>query len=894
MLPGITPALFGGGPDTRPTYGVDKDTVSLMKFDELAPQIAPAAGQQYKDYAKPSRVWTLIGASPGSTGSGVFAASSSYYANGNGVQSPANDTDYDIKPGQDFTIDFWALCGTTTVAQYIISKGGAAGSGGYPLYLFYQNNNTVLFFASGSGVGWDLISGAPLGSASASVWTHYAVQRRGSTWTTYCNGVQQWTATQAATFPLTTLPVAISPAISPWSGYVDELRFSKVARYSGNFSPPLEPYFGMLNDYGNDDATRILLHMDGTNGAQVFTDSAKSQSQPHVVTALGAAKTSTVQVKLGSASAQVAATDLVSIAKSTESFFGNAGNFTVDLWVYLTSGTAGHLYTARSSNATYSPFSLTHVGSGVLQVLLSFSGSTWDWGPVTIGTIPLNQWVHVAVILDRPSFRAFINGAQSYVYPGFNSGWPWFAYPVSVGNLPDYAGNTGFLDEVRFSNISRWKPGFSLATAAYNPDLNTKLLMHMDGANGGAIFPDGSPLVRGNATVATGAVTTVAGAGRFGSSSAWFNGSGYLSYPTSPDWNQNVDFTIDFWAFLGAIPPAGTSQAVIGQFGDGNSYWAVILDQYANCYLLQINGGTQYVANIIPGTVTINGWHHFAFVRSGTTITAYMDGVAGTPVTTPAMPPNLIGVLAVGCLAGSSILNQVYIDELRVLKGIAAWTANFTPPAAPYVIGNNAYGNKLLVHCDGAQNSTIFTDASPVQRGNAANAGAPVVQGPGKFGGGALTLNGTSYVAFNSSPDFEFGSGDWTIDWWENKISGNWTIARDAQTIYCPFLLAQSGIYMTSTGSSWDMAAGRGAPSVITGAWVHMAVVRKGIFFYVFQNGKLVDNWSSSAAIVGNANQFSIGCAQNLYFAGSIDEVSVSKGIAKWTADFAVPTAPYS
>ena len=83
-----------------------------------------------------------------------------------------------------------------------------------------------------------------------------------------------------------------------------------------------------------------------------------------------------------------------------------------------------------------------------------------------------------------------------------------------------------------------------------------------------------------------------------------------------------------------------------------------------------------------PGatTVTHNTWHHVAFVRDGTTLRLFLDGVSqGTASFTGAID-TISETLSIGFdNAGSRYFNG-NIDEVRITKGVARYTANFTPP----------------------------------------------------------------------------------------------------------------------------------------------------------------------------------------------------------------------
>jgi hypothetical protein len=220
----------------------------------------------------------------------------------------------------------------------------------------------------------------------------------------------------------------------------------------------------------------------------------------------------------------------------------------------------------------------------------------------------------------------------------------------------------------------------------------------------------------------------------------------------------------------------------------------------------------------------------------------------------------------------------------------------------PLTAGNDSF-TKLLLHCDGANGSTTITDSSLAAHGNASVfSGAAIAQPNGVFNNaGALSLLTSSYITFPNSADWEFSNGDFTIDWWEYRINGgdNQPVAsRDATTTYVPWAFwAASGyiqFYSSASGAAWDNINGFNVGVITTGAWTHWAVTKSGTTVRAFKNGTLTNTVTASGTMVANSNPLSIGRAlASNYFYGYIDEFRISKGIARWTANFTPPTAPY-
>ena len=200
---------------------------------------------------------------------------------------------------------------------------------------------------------------------------------------------------------------------------------------------------------------------------------------------------------------------------------------------------------------------------------------------------------------------------------------------------------------------------------------------------------------------------------------------------------------------------------------------------------------------------------------------------------------------------------------------------------------------KLLLHMTGNHGDTNFID----EIGNTVTTigNARLSAGEYKFSGTSGLFDGTGdYLTVPNSADWEFGSGDFTIDYWEYRTDGVFTrmaMARDAATTYSPFIIGYStaGVlqfYATSNGSSFDIASAKSMGGIVLNAWTHYAVARSGNNFYTFQNGILISTWTSSLSLMTNSNPLSIARGQGVDYPGYLDEVRISKGIARWTASF--------
>ena len=168
---------------------------------------------------------------------------------------------------------------------------------------------------------------------------------------------------------------------------------------------------------------------------------------------------------------------------------------------------------------------------------------------------------------------------------------------------------------------------------------------------------------------------------RFGQSSISFDGSGdYLEIPDSDDWDFTTsDGTIDFWL---RITETGRHHNIIGQARAYNdSQWAIYVNT-SQAIAIGKYGQTEIKSG--DGAISPNVWYHVAVVREGPFTKIYVDGVTVASGSSPewSSSSNTLRI-------GSGRLDPLfdvngYLDEIRILKGTAAWTSDFTPPNLPY------------------------------------------------------------------------------------------------------------------------------------------------------------------------------------------------------------------
>jgi len=180
---------------------------------------------------------------------------------------------------------------------------------------------------------------------------------------------------------------------------------------------------------------------------------------------------------------------------------------------------------------------------------------------------------------------------------------------------------------------------------------------------------------------------------KFGGASGIFDGGSYIEAADSADWqldggSDSNAWTIDFWVRFNGDPGAAEMGLVQQRQSAAETWWFELLNGTALRWIVRTGGAFVAVIdnNWNPAGDT---WYHIALVKNG--VSGYMVFVDGTQIgvtqTDVSTIPDFAGTLVVGKhtdeAAGTYYLNG-WIDEFRISKGIARWTANFTPPTAPY------------------------------------------------------------------------------------------------------------------------------------------------------------------------------------------------------------------
>jgi hypothetical protein len=426
---------------------------------------------------------------------------------------------------------------------------------------------------------------------------------------------------------------------------------------------------------------------------------------------------------------------------------------------------------------------------------------------------------------------------------------------------------------------------------------------------------------------------------RWGAGALSFDGTNdYVSVPDSDNWNFGTgDFSIETWVNFATLP---AQQPIIGQRYDGdNQWWLHRTSSNTLRYYNQISGVLNIDLSSAVLTWETGKWYSVVLTRNGNNFNIYLDGRSVASTTDSDSASNFSIPLKIGEFGASYFKGT--IDSTRIYKGRAlsaneilsnynagnielqtrsgatsdpndgtweAWKPSGagTETAVDAMDANNTSGDaytKLLLHGEGNNNSTGFRDDSLFRKTLTANGDAKISTTQTKLGSSSMYFDGTGdYLSVPNSTDFNFGTGDFTIDTWVrfSSVVSNGVFINNQEPLagVNGWVFRLNGInglmFQYGTGSIQTISVTGFSPSVNT--WYQVAVAKTGSTLRFFVDGTQVGaDQTLSGAIADSTQVLKVGAnAGSSYdFNGYLDELRISKGIARWTSNFTPPTAPY-
>jgi hypothetical protein len=613
---------------------------------------------------------TVNGGAHAGTFSPYRSGGYSTYFDGSGGDYVKSDTHADFAFGtDDFTIECW---------YYPVSKAQNY-TRVWHFGPFWQDNQALAFmdrhpdrsttFFLSAWNGGEILNSTT--TVENNNWYHLVVERSGATITLYVNGVSEDTYSIGTSEFITSTSSYVNIGNvsngsnlteSAANGHIRDFRYVKgTAIYDGNFTPPTEPLEEVTN-------TKLLTcHLpyiaDGSTNAHAITVVGSVTTQPLSPYDYGEYD----PIDNGGSVYFGAYGDYLSSPISSDFAFGT-DDFTVDLWFHPTKSTDWRLLIDQV---------YTSLG---IAIWLDVSGTLTFWPAANTGVsqtdpVTFDTWNHAALVRYNGVTRIYLNGVSGAAYSDSNNYTSTAGFKVASDYGPAGYGFIGYMTDVRVvKGTALYTSNFTPPTA---PQSSSGASLHIKGTDASIIDKsqgDNLKLI-GNTTGST----TVA---KFtGSKSMYFDGSGdYISTGSSNLLSMGTgDFTIECW-----VNKSDTGHRGIWQISStsGGLQATNYVDTLALGY--QIGKWQMYAAGAgVDGpsnSVSANTWYHTAVVRNNGVTKLYIDGTEEISVTDT---HNYTGTyLVLGGYYNTSYLHNGYIEDFRITKGLARYTANFTPPTS--------------------------------------------------------------------------------------------------------------------------------------------------------------------------------------------------------------------
>ena len=817
-----------------------------------------------------------------------FAPNSSYATYGStyfdGTGDYLSTTGAGLTASGNFTVEAWIYITAGGTACGFVNTQGVSTSG---IFLGMSSVNVLMFKLGSDSGGFEI---ADTVASPINTWIHVAGVRSGNTLTLYKNGVSV-----ASVGSVTNTAVSTTAVVGRYysdfngfyfNGYISDARIvTGTAVYTGNFTPPTTPLTAVAN------TALLTCQTNQPVNNQTFLD---NSSNAFPVTRTGNATQGSFSPYGANWSTYF---DGSGQALFNSSFgganFGTSNNFTIEMWVNWTSAAAGNNTVFELTGTTRMIFGRSTTG------IRLFNNGT-ERGYAT--TIPLNTWNHLAIVRNSGTISVYVNGVLGTSFAD-TTNWAETTFYTSKNSDGVEVSSAHYISNLRVVN------GTAVYTAAFTPPTQpltaiagtTLLICQSSGFvdNSFNQYPlslAGTPSTQKFNPFATVTQTPNTYSTYFGTK------TDYVSIPaTTALTTYTGDFTFECW-----VNPTDTSLTSSWSIWDSRQSGGTpnamcfslvaLASPVTGQWRISYYNGTSYYGT---GIVNVNQWSHIAFVRSGSTMTFYVNGVAGGTATIS------------GTQAGTATTNPVwigtkdngigtfgtvgYISNFRIVNGTAVYTTNFTPATTPLT----TVANTVLLTCQDARFVDNSTNAYTLTAGSATT--TPRRQNPFGFTtsstqdystttfGGSVYLDGSDYLTVPNTTVTAFGTGDFTIEFWTylDKFGDNRFIDFASSSIM--YMGSDTMVYYINGAKITSSA-------MVLNNWYHVALVRSSGTSKMYLNGTqtgvnytdATDYGSSGTSIIVGTDRGSFG----QFLKGYMSDLRITKGTAVYKANFVPPVAP--
>ena len=572
------------------------------------------------------------------------------------------------------TVEFWFYPTDISATYYALYEGRSAASSNTGLGIF-QYGQTIEIYGNGLKVS------SAASAFTANTWTHFAVVRTSGTCQIYINGVASGSsASYSDNFTSTTRRIGQNAAgLNTYTGYISNVREVTSALYSGTFTPSTTPLTAVSG-------TTLLTCQSNRfidNSTNAYTVTANGTPSVQRFNPFGTSTAYSTSVIGGSGYFDGSGDYLQATAGAVPAI--GTSDFIISGWWYLNELKDYQiLFDFRNGSNTEAVPYVYMDSTGTADYYVNGTSHTFSV------TFKAKQWYYMVISRVSGTTKVFVNGTQAVSYSdsvtyvagrltlGFNNN--------GGGTYYYYSGYISDFKVVIGSGTTSGTPTTTPATATSG----TQALLSM---TNGAIYDNA--MMNDLETVGNAQIST--SVKKFGTGSLAFDGTGDYLVVGNPSTRPILDFgagdfTIEAWVY-----PNGTSPyLVIGSLDNSSGvgcWWLVVNGTFGGGGTIQFaynttagGSGTNILAG--SGALSTSTWSHIAVTRSGANIRCFVNGTqvgtTNTGIGTSAIYPVNQNILVGETVAGPSYGMNGYIDDLRITKGYARYTANFTSPTTAF------------------------------------------------------------------------------------------------------------------------------------------------------------------------------------------------------------------
>ena len=660
------------------------------------------------------------------------------------------------------TIIAWVKLNAIT-EEIIFSKSDTGGDDDYMMFYVESGNVKIQFKDSAGTTGTTTEYGYGNQTVSSNAWACLAWVSDGTNWTTYVNGVADTSWTSQAGGPADSSnsgrwlgdvqgadnitvcglirsgvyaqkmdgqmsQIAIWGGSSGTTGVLTAAQISAIhdlgpgADLTTDYASGMVGYwtFGNKITEGTDDASTIYDQSAGSDDNLTGTSLA-APFAGHAISVGNNTKHKTNKSIFGGSSMYFdGSDDSLQLSNSPDFAFGDT--FTFEFWVNFDTLQDGVFWEQKVSGTDLNLFWYDHGSTRIWIEQDADVYHIWDFNPV------VDRWYHVAYSVHEGVASCYVDGIE-----------PARLNTTGSVNMASVASNAyigtrvagdrdfhGYLDEYRISGgIARYSKSIERFANTFvakgdTGDAFTALQIQSNGAKNGASFSG-----RVNKTGFNTSTIDVAGNpiwkntvgdGFGGANTAlYFDGTSYVRVghgSTSSDWAYGTgDFTIEFWIYNGESQSSSDKGVIGNHHGAVETNWRLKL-RTDDAFNFGTGSGTTsvggtsgpvHVESFNSSVVSIKEWHHVVFQRKNLVGQFYIDGAFDTaaPIGSDfsTAEPLYIGYDYQDDSAGNSIMKNVYMDQIRLSKGIARY-------------GKSQLGTTQQTHVSANADSGVITSNS--------------------------------------------------------------------------------------------------------------------------------------------------------------------------------------